>query len=197
LLHSCDNPVPVEDVNIYLYNSLKPCGGAVQTVKTDKNGNFLFDYEATCKDNFNELSLRYDVSFSSGILVSRIRVNENEDLGDVHLKDNGWGVVKIKTNHPYTSSDTLFYNLSGTFGYAGSTYSFKTGPFTDGEIIDTFNRTVEKIHDHSRVTPKNFNYPWGLKSGTIIHYDKHLWGGEEYYLEPCKKYNEIVLDISK
>jgi len=38
---------------------------------------------------------------------------------------------------------------------------------------------------------------WMLKSGTVIYSDKYLWDGEEYYLEPCKKYNEVILDISK
>jgi len=197
LLHSCDNPVPVKDFKVDLYNTHHRCEGVIQSAYTNADGNFLLDYDATCSDNFNELILQYDVSFSSAKLVQKIKINQNEDLGDIYLKDNGWYEIKIKTNHLYTLADTLFYNITGGGSGDNFDYLFVTGPFKDGQKVNTLYKTVYKIQHGDRVKPMNHFSRWILKSGTVIHSDKYLWDGEDYYLEPCKKYNEVILDISK
>ncbi|HYG14878.1 MAG TPA: hypothetical protein VEC12_03925 [Bacteroidia bacterium] len=112
LLHSCDNPVPVKNFSIHLDKGGGGCKGEIQRVTTNNNGDFMFDYDATCTSPTGFITLGYDVSFSSSILVGQIRENENEDLGDIYLKDNGFYIIKIKTNQPYSSSDTLFYDIT-------------------------------------------------------------------------------------
>jgi len=191
LLHSCDNPVPVKDFKVDLYNTHHRCEGVIQSAYTNADGNFILDYDATCSDNSSWLLLQYDVSFSSAALVEKIHTNKNEDIGDIYLKDNGFYVIKIKTNHSYTSSDTLFYNITNL----GSKY--KIGPFNDNAVIDTLFQTVFKSQKSEPKTSVNSSLSWVLKSGSAIHHIKYLGNGQQFYIEPCKKYSEVVLDISK
>jgi len=188
LLHSCDNPVPVKDFKVDLYGS---CKGPIEGTTTNSNGEFLINYEAICTHVPSLISLKYDVSFSSAILVDNIRANENEDVGDIYLKDNGFYIIKIKTNHSYTSSDTLYYNRTNL----GS--EFITGPFSDNAVIDTLFQTVYKSQNSHPVASVNKLLSWTLKNGSTIHHIKYLGNGQECYIEPCKKYSEVVLDISK
>ena len=184
LLHSCDNPVPVKNVEVDLYGS---CKGPIEGATTNSDGEFLIDYEAICTHAPSLISLQYDVSFSAARLVTNIRANEHEDLGDIYLKHNGFYVIKIKTNQPYTFADTLFYDVT----------KFRTGPFIDGMIIDTLVKTVEKSQNSQPVASVNLLIPWGLKNNTIYHHNKYFGQGQKFYIEPCKKYSEVILDISK
>jgi len=189
LLHSCDNPVPVKGYSVFLLNrDGGNCKGEIQRVTTNDNGEFLLDYESACSNGADFISLEYDVSFSSAILVSDIKINENEDLGDIYMKNNGFYIVKIKTNQPYTSSDTLFHGI-----HIAGKDSYIKGPFVDNQIIDTLLETVAKAQNHFSTTSINRIIGWQLKRDATTYKSKL----QMIYIEPCKKYNEVILDISK
>ncbi|HYG14875.1 MAG TPA: hypothetical protein VEC12_03910 [Bacteroidia bacterium] len=197
LLKSCDNPVPVKNFTVYLYNDHKslsnPCNsGQIATATTNENGEFELGYDKTCRSG--GISLQYDVSFSSATLVDGIEPKKDYNLGDIYYRDNGFYIVKIKTNQPYTSSDTLFYDITG--GGKDSSYSIATGPFYDGQVIDTLYETVVKMLNYP-TTAVNESISWILKSGKTDHKRRYLGQGQQFYIEPCKKYSEVVLDISK
>ncbi|HYG16425.1 MAG TPA: hypothetical protein VEC12_11780 [Bacteroidia bacterium] len=198
LLKSCDNPVPVKNFTVYLYNDYKSSSntcnsGQIATATTNENGEFELSYEKTCSSG--KISLEYDVSFSSTALVDGIEPKKDYDLGDIYKMDNGFYTVKIKTNQAYTSSDTLFYDITNK-GPNDSNYQYVIGPFVDGATMDTLFKSVYKDLNYvSGGSVTNSAIKWIFKSNQTVYAKSRQ--PQQFYIEPCKKYNEVILDISK
>lgn len=194
LLKSCDDPTPVPYAEIYLYNDYKSTAqtcnsGEIARGTTNENGEFELGYNRACADGI--VGLGYDISFSTAYVAVAMKSNRDYDLGDIYKKDNGFYLFKIKTNHPYTDKDTLFYNITPIL--LDSTYKFIVGPFTDGQAVDSFKTTVSKIVNPTQDSRSLQTY-WRLKSGKNDYKFNRFF---EFYIEPCKKYSEGIIDISK
>lgn len=163
LVTNCENPMPVAnklliletgrgifDIDHYLF-----CEGGYKEVAktfTNANGEFEFIYDKQRCIKVLQISIQDTTGKNSRHLplVSYLRANKNDAIGGVYLATTKNYRYKIKTQQPYTANDTLFYNLKYT-GYRqtlDSTYSFKAGPFTDGQLLSGFGFSGDsKIHD--------------------------------------------------
>lgn len=210
LFATCDNPNPLANFEVYLYNDKKgvlvsgTCNaGELARTTTNDNGDFELVYNSSCRSG--EVSLKYDVgNFSYRNVVIDMEPNQDYDLGNVYRWKNGFYAYSIKTNALYSDKDTLFYDIAynntptiidSVTWYFDSTYKKAIGPFTNGMIIDRDTTTVPYIaKPDSYYKGSQIITRWVLKSGNTIH---AMERNQKGYIESCKKYSEIVFDISK
>lgn len=210
LFATCDNPNPLANFEVYLYNDKKSalisgtCNtGELARTTTNENGDFELAYNGTCRSG--ELSLRYNKgNFSYNNVVIDMEPNQDYDLGKVYRWKNGFYAYTIKTNYLYTDKDTLFYDIEysgiptiidSVTWYFDSTYKTKVGPFTNGMVVSYDTTTVPHIaKSDSYYKGNQIITRWMLKNDKTIH---AMERNQKGYIESCKKYSEIVFDISK
>lgn len=186
LVTNCDNPMPVANKLLILETSrgnfdferyLFCEGGYKEVAKTftNDNGEFEFIYDKQRCLNILQISIQ-DTTGKNRFhlpLVTYVRANKSDDIGNAYLATTKSYRYKIKTKNTFTSSDTLYYNLkySGSGRNLDSTYSFFAGPFTDGQILSGFSFSGDsKIHDgilaghHDRY---NTEISWILKKNGV------------------------------
>lgn len=187
LLTNCDNAIPVANKLLILetgrgnfdFDRYPFCeGGYKEVVKayTNDNGEFELVYDKQkCLSDMLQISIQ-DTTGKNRFhlpLVTYVRANKTDAIGDIYLATTKSYQYKIKTKNTFTSDDTLYYNLKySDYGRnLDSTYSFFAGPFTDGQILSGFSFSGDsKIHDgilaghHDRY---NTEIRWVLKKNGV------------------------------
>jgi len=194
VVKSCDNPIPISNLafELWYYSDGKRDNANKGSGVTDANGNFSINYTST-PGGFNS---RLELITSNGPygqkpLLSKIPQNRNIYVNHVYTDTNFFMVVKIATEKSYSDKDTLFYSVSN----AGK-FKFIIGPFSNNQHIDTVsNFYFDGWNDPN--DPKNrkglFDYIWKLGQ----NYEDPDRSNQPYMrLEPCHKYNEVVIDLT-
>lgn len=191
LLSNCDSRTPIQHKLIYLetahnsgitHNLLCEHGyKEVATAYTNSNGEFELRYKQQNCIGYMQISIADTVK--DGIqhlpIVTYIRGNEDATINDAYISHTKKYTYNIKTQQPYTTTDTIYYNLNYFFkdGKRDSTYSFVVGPFTNGQELNTFSFTGDKqIHDIGFALANdryNVISIWMLKSNGLIKKSKH------------------------
>lgn len=209
ILVSCDDNRPVKNFEIYLYNDYKAVianncpKGELGRAITDEDGNFEITYKTTCWKG--ELILRNDYdNFSYRNLVVDIGANKDYNLGSIYKENNGFYAYKIKTNTMYSDKDTLYYDIKyksnpividSTTWVFDSTYKYITGPFINDMLVEYGQTTVPHIaKENSRYKKDQIITRWVLKNGNTIH---AIERNQKGYIEPCKKFSDVILYIGK
>lgn len=172
LLLSCSDNTPEKGVTIFLYNdnrgTLRSCDpGRLGTALTNDKGEFSITYSETCAGLHNgSITLRYiNNNRIQEDLVTNILPNRSLQLGSLYTKENVQYQFVVKTTKPYTSADTLFYDIEPKGGL-DSTYKFVTGPFQNQMVIGSKEKAV--ILDYRRELKRGIICDWILKSGSTI-----------------------------
>lgn len=198
-IESCNNSTPVKNFKLDLYETNYQCRQEyLASTTTNEKGEFEFNYSKAKKAScVGGLSIKYDNSFSTALVAYNISANESIDIGTVYNDTRNTAyIIILKTNTNYTNQDTLFYDIAPKSSGIDSTYQYVTGPFQDGKAIDTLfvKFSVEKAIKDELLT----NYQlgrWILKSeGKALIPQKP---SQNFYVEPCRHDNEVVIDISK
>lgn len=177
LVQSCDNPTPIahklviletdHTIKLFCKNNYK----VVSRAYTDDNGYFELKY-----DKQNCISpLKVSIEDPNGhptqnyALVTYLKGNENTNLDNVYLSPTASYNYVIKTNTPYTQTDTLFYNIKYAYeGAKDSTPMAISGPFTNGQQLTTFLQTAQRQIHHGDWALQNdrydYEYRWVLKT---------------------------------
>jgi hypothetical protein len=191
---SCDNPVPVANLpfELWYYSDSKRDSKQHATGVTDENGGFNISYSHTPNGFNSTLSIiTANGPFGQKTLLANIPQNKNI-ISDIYTDTNYFVIIKISTVQQYTNSDTLFY-YSGSFV---ANEKFIRGPFYNNQIIDTL--VFSSVQGWSKTN----------QSGQGVSYFNRWLIGKKYFdpkrqneiytlIEPCKKYNEVVLDLTK
>jgi hypothetical protein len=186
LLKSCDNPEPIVGQNLILEKYTD--GGrskyeTIGTTTTDENGIFSIKYSSVGASSALNLKPQEGSYSYLANIPTDVNIEEN-----VYTKDNFFYIIKIKTTNAYTEKDTLFYTL-------GSDTQYLVGPFTDNQAIDTVVKSNRQGWSYGQSEQKIlFNYTWKLGSQ---YNDPSRGNVVNAYLTPCKKYDEVVLDLTK
>lgn len=102
-----------------------------------------------------------------------IPLKENVDVGDIYLKDNHIATLQIASKRITDKQDTIYFAFSG---YRGNQKFYKkniSGPFSNGQIIDSVKIRKPRVYDSVifpylntsygydyRVNQKDTSYLW-------------------------------------
>jgi hypothetical protein len=142
ILESCDNPEPVEGVQVGLQLD-KPVtmfnqGGAeyLDRVWTGPNGEFVLSYDEKIYNNIYINRLR-DQGQSPSLLLTAIPHNRDLEVGDLYYNAPKADVsFTISTPYPFSDQDTLV--LGGILSHIDVTPTeprYLVGPFRDGQEV--------------------------------------------------------------
>ncbi len=176
LVKSCNDPTPISDKLVLLENPpffdlfCKTGYKVVSRAYTNADGYFELRYEQqNCL-----IPLKVSIEDPNGhptdnfALVTDIKEYENTHLGNVYLKPSVIYNYVVKTNTPYTNTDTLYYNIERSASGKDSTYAFITGPFTEGQVLATYQERTERQIHHGDLALQDerydYEYYWLLKS---------------------------------
>lgn len=140
------------------------------------------------------MNLYYTLNNRRFVIASNLIPNHSFDLGNVYKENNAFYFYQIKTNQQYTNKDTLFYDIvsKSTLGMLDSAYKFAVGPFYNGAILDSTIATIPVYKGKENKTV--FYTKWVLKSNDSVYAaNRH----QEGVIIPCKKYSDVVFDISQ
>lgn len=186
---SCDDTTPITKFNLVLYEDYPDAKESknIATATTNERGEFTFKYYSI------SIPLKKDIGVSTenGKVNYLYNLPKNQDLDvNIYSKDNYFYIIKIKTDKPYTNSDTLFYLQNAI------NKNFILGPFYDNQVLDTVVMTAPlNWHDGEGASPTTYlGYYWKLGSEHNTSVKSNI---VKMDLIPCKKYNEVVFDLTK
>jgi hypothetical protein len=185
---SCDDTTPVSRFNLILYlentdaNEIK----TIAKTTTNERGEFSLQYFTLPNSNSN-----IGVSTENGRVTYLLNIPKNRDFEtNIYSRDNYFYIIKIKTDKPYTNKDTLFYLENA------NNKNFVLGPFYNNQVLDTVILSAPQFWSYgANEAPTTYiGYSWKLGSEFNIGVKNYI---VNMNLIPCKKYNEIVFDLTK
>ncbi len=193
LVKSCDNPIPMINRSFDLWYNTNGGGKSdlKATATTDSLGNFKLIYTTTPHSVSSTLDIIEANGFGQKTLLANILQNTNIDIGNIYTDTNVFIVAKIKTEKTYSTNDTLFYFL-GSFS---ANKKFIVGPFANNQILDTIvtHQTQGSLVNSSSQS-SNYYSRWLLG---VMYFDNKGANEITTPVTQCKKYNEVVLDLTK
>lgn len=202
LVQSCDNHTPIANKLIILESENNPilfCNNRYKVVSrtyTNSDGYFDLKYDrqeciynpkVSIEDPNGHPTNNYP-------LVTYLKGNENTNLGNVYLHPTAIYNYVIKTNTPYTTTDTLFYNIK-YLSSKDSVYSVAIGPFTNGQELTTHSHSAQRQVHHGDEAFKDKVYDmkniWSLKATNGLKSKKH---SDSIIFYNCVPYT-ITVDI--
>jgi hypothetical protein len=185
---SCDDTTPISRFNLILYleNIDAKESKTIATTTTNERGEFTFQYSTVPNSNSS-----IGVSTENGRVTYLHNIPKNRNFeANIYAQENYFYIIKIKTDKPYTTKDTLFYLENA------NNKNFILGPFYNNQVLDTVVLSAPQFWaDGANETPTTYiGYSWKLGSEYNI-------GAQNYIvsmnLTPCKKYNEVIFDLTK
>jgi hypothetical protein len=199
LYKDCEKKIPYVNYPLileYFTQSIREDPFELPLTTNDK-GEFSGTYE-TVSDLINgNLSISFVAGYANTSLVSDLPLNKSVNLGNIVKGINSYVIYKIGTKKPYSNTDTLFYGITASNFIPPYKMEapYVIGPFKDGQIIDTIVRSSLMVYSNASQTVKTPVYnEWRLGSS---YFDRERKNHQGFELNPCKVYEEVVIDLSK
>lgn len=194
IVKSCNNPIPISNkaFELWYYSGNKRNDIQMGSGITDLNGSFSVNYTSTPSGVNSTLSL----IASNGPYVQKSllgNIPQNKDIYETIYVDTNYFVkVKIRAKKTFSNADTLFY-YTGSFT---ANMKYIIGPFQDNQIIDTlyFSGIQGWGNDNHETQGVKYFSRWLLGKNYV---DLNRQNETYTFIEPCKKYNDIILDLTK
>lgn len=140
LVTSCDDPTPLAGEELYISAT---GGNSTESFITDSEGRFTLTYEDTWELEYIAIKGSQRNGHGSLTYLSHIPMEKNLDVGTIYFRDNYFFLGRISVQRPTSQQDTVFYDYSNLTGFK----KFVTGPFQDGQVVDTFTSRAARIYD--------------------------------------------------